>query len=226
MGCNCCGGCDKKNCNKKLDRLIDKLQKARQDARCGNLKQVECRLAESIRYIKEVLHCSNKPVFPPTLLPACDPTGAIPLTSGLNGAPSGTSNLLPGNKYVSPFGLVMTWTGDTITVCEVPGNEANVWSISGPPLIITSGIGTQQRVPSLNGNPQAAAVGINEGSILVFSASEVNGPITNARYVSSPASQTSASYQGFNTSATEFYLSSNGRTILDSGYTLSEMLGV
>ncbi|WP_141561098.1 MULTISPECIES: hypothetical protein [unclassified Bacillus (in: firmicutes)] len=87
--------------------------------------------------------------------------------------------------------------------------------------------GSQQTVPSINGNPQAAAIGINEGSILVFSASVVNGPITNARYVSIPVVQTSSSYQGFNTSATEFYLSGyNGQIILDTGFTLSEMLGV
>ncbi|MCA1318428.1 hypothetical protein LC085_00775 [Bacillus tianshenii] len=222
MGCNCGDSPDTKECIHKIDCAIAKLKRARQAARCGNLEEAEHWIVGSLRFTREALLCIN-----PTEQPAaCDPTGAIPLTSGLNGAPSGTSNLLPGNKYVSPFGLVITWTGNTITVCEVPGNESNVWSLSGAPLILTSGDLTQQRVPSLGGNPQGAAVGMNEGTILVLTASEINGPVTSARYVSIPVVQESSAYQGFDTDAIEFYLSSNGRTLLDSGYSLNEMIGV
>jgi hypothetical protein len=216
-----------KNCISKIDRAIQKLKDARCDTQNENFEQAEDHLADSLHYIAEALHCINQLEEPPTLPNPCDPTGAIPLTSGLNGAPSGTSNLRPGNKYVTPvFGYVITWEGDTITVCEGPNNQ-NVWSISGAPLVITSGNGSQQIVPSLSGNPQAAAVGLNEGSALVFSASTVNGPVTNARYVSNAVIQTSSSYQGFDTTATEFYLSGySGQIILDSGFTLNDMLGV
>lgn len=210
-----------------IDCAIYKLKHARDDTRNGNFEQAEDYLAASLHDIAEALRCINQLEEPPTLPNPCDPTGAIPLTSGLNGAPSGTSNLMPGNKYVtSVFGYVITWEGDTITVCEAP-NPSNVWSISGAPLVITSGNGSQQTVPSLIGNPQAAAIGLNEGSALVFSTSVVNGPVTNARYVSNSVIQTSSSYQGFDTTKTEFYLSGySGQIILDSGYTLNEMLGV
>lgn len=226
MGCNCSEGSDINNCIGKINSSIDKLKKARNETRNGNLEKAGDYLADSLCHIAKALHCINK--IPPGLTSPCDPTGAIPLTSGLNGAPSGTSNLLPGNKYVtSVFGYVITWIGDTITVCEAPDNPLNVWTISGSPLVITSGNGTQQTVPTINGNPQAAAIGLNEGTALVLSASVVNGPVTNARFVSNSVIQTSSSYQGFNTRATEFYLSGyNGQIILDSGYTLNEMLGV
>ncbi|PFO07418.1 hypothetical protein COJ85_05365 [Bacillus sp. AFS076308] len=138
MGCNCSESPNTENCIRKIGRAIDKLKNARHDTRNGNLDKAKENLADTLHYLAEALHCINE--VPPTLPSSCDPTGAIPFTSGLNGAPSGTSNLLPGNKYVSPFGLVITWTGDTITVCEVPGNQSNVWTISGAPLVITSGM--------------------------------------------------------------------------------------
>lgn len=226
MGCNCSESSDINNCISKINRSIEKLKNARNETQNGNVEKAREYLADSLYCTAKALHCINK--LPPGLPSPCDPTGAIPLTSGLNGAPSGTSNLLPGYKYVTTvFGYVITWIGDTITVCEAPDNPLNVWTVSGSPLVITSGNGTQQTVPSINGNPQAAAIGLNEGSALVLSASVVNGPVTNVRFVSNSVIQSSSSYQGFNTRATEFYLSGyNGQIILDSGYTLNEMLGV
>lgn len=69
-----------------------------------------------------------------------DTTGAILLTSDLNGAPIGTANLVQGNKYVITLsGIVITWIGETITVCEPGLTRTDIWSIAGAPPILTNG---------------------------------------------------------------------------------------
>lgn len=148
-----------------------------------------------------------------------DATGAIPFTSGLNGAPADTENLEMGNKYITADGAIITWTGNTIIVYEPNSIPADIWSMSGSPLRIKDVTGIEQQIPIQS--PNALIQMADDSGLLVGSDSV--GRITKARYVTRSAIRLSVSFQDYSTMSTQFYTSDANKRKVPRG-TVSEVL--
>ncbi len=216
---------DVNQCSQTIDNAIDKVREARHSLQQKEYEEVENRMVDTVQLIAEVLYCINEQEQPSS----CDRTGAIPIINivGTEGAPPGTANLIQGNKYLTPLivdeygesgGAVITWTGNTITVCEV-GTPPDIWSVYGVPFTIKDLTGKAQQVPTPN-----AMILLQEGSSLLIGTNGI-GIITMARYLTTSAPIMPPSFQGYPTNQTELYQNDANKSKIPIG-TVADVLGI
>ncbi len=216
---------DTNQCVQTIDNAIDKVREARHSLQQKEYEEAENRMVDTVQLISEALYCINEQEQPSS----CDRTGAIPIINivGTEGTPPGTANLIQGNKYLTPLivdeygesgGAVITWTGNTITVCEV-GTPPDIWSVTGSPLTIEDVTGKIQQVPT-----PYAMIFFEDGTSLLVGTNEI-GVIAMARYLTVSAPIAPSSFQGYSTNQTEVYMNDENKSKVAMG-TVYSIYGV